>query len=112
MCRPRYGRGGERAFAPRSEPDRRCVERETQPKHRRRMRETRVSQDAPVPTATPTLCPYCGTGCGLSVEVRDGRVARVTGDPRHPVNRGRTCRKPTELGSAVHAPDRPTAPLL
>ena len=22
----------------------------------------------------PTLCPYCGTGCGLSVTVEDGRV--------------------------------------
>jgi ferredoxin-nitrate reductase len=60
----------------------------------------------------PTLCPYCGTGCGLSVEVDDGRVRRVAGDPRHPVNRGRTCRKPTELGAAVHAADRATVPLL
>jgi ferredoxin-nitrate reductase len=46
------------------------------------------------------------------VEVADGRVRRVTGDARHPVNRGRTCRKPTELGAAVHAPDRATVPLL
>lgn len=59
-----------------------------------------------------TLCPYCGTGCGLSVSVSDGRVAAVRGDARHPVNRGRTCRKPTELGSAVHAADRATEPLL
>jgi ferredoxin-nitrate reductase len=59
-----------------------------------------------------TLCPYCGTGCGLQVDVRDGRVAGVRGDARHPVNRGRTCRKPTELGAAVHARDRATAPLL
>jgi len=59
-----------------------------------------------------TLCPYCGTGCGLEVDVRDGRVAGVRGDARHPVNRGRTCRKPTELGAAVHARDRATTPLL
>ncbi|MBI5104128.1 MAG: nitrate reductase, partial [Solirubrobacterales bacterium] len=65
-----------------------------------------------MPPATPTLCPYCGTGCGLSVEVEGGRVTRVAGDPRHPVNRGRTCRKPAELGSAVHAADRATSPLL
>lgn len=62
--------------------------------------------------ATPTLCPYCGTGCGLAVEVDGGRVRAVKGDPRHPVNRGRTCRKPLELGSAVHAADRPTVPLV
>src|SRR4051794_3804044 len=65
-----------------------------------------------VPSPAPTLCPYCGTGCGLRVEVAGGRVRTVSGDPRHPVNRGRTCRKPTELGSAVHAPDRPTRPLV
>jgi ferredoxin-nitrate reductase len=62
--------------------------------------------------STATLCPYCGTGCGLAVEVDGGRVRAVAGDPRHPVNRGRTCRKPLELGSAVHAPDRPTVPLV
>ncbi|WP_205697695.1 nitrate reductase [Conexibacter sp. SYSU D00693] len=65
-----------------------------------------------MPEAQATLCPYCGTGCGLRVEVDGGRVARVAGDPRHPVNRGRTCRKPIELGSAVHAADRATVPLL
>jgi ferredoxin-nitrate reductase len=46
------------------------------------------------------------------VEVAGGRVRAVAGDVRHPVNRGRTCRKPLELGSAVHAPDRPTVPLV
>jgi ferredoxin-nitrate reductase len=46
------------------------------------------------------------------VEVADGRVRSVAGDARHPVNRGRTCRKPLELGAAVHAPDRPTVPLV
>ncbi len=65
-----------------------------------------------MPAAQPTLCPYCGTGCGLSVDVEGGRVRRVAGDPRHPVNRGRTCRKPLELGAAVHAADRATMPLL
>jgi len=25
-----------------------------------------------------TMCPYCGVGCGLLVQVQDGRVARVT----------------------------------
>jgi ferredoxin-nitrate reductase len=65
-----------------------------------------------VADAEPTLCPYCGTGCGLAVEVSDGRVRQVTGDRRHPVNRGLMCRKPAELGSAVHAADRATVPLL
>lgn len=59
-----------------------------------------------------TQCPYCGVGCGLLADVAGGRLTEVRGDPHHPVNRGRTCRKPLELASAVHAPDRATTPLV
>ncbi|RKQ92949.1 ferredoxin-nitrate reductase [Solirubrobacter pauli] len=59
-----------------------------------------------------TGCPYCGVGCGLVAEVRDGRLAAVRGDEAHPVNAGRTCRKPLELPAAVHAGDRAVTPLL
>jgi ferredoxin-nitrate reductase len=59
-----------------------------------------------------TLCPYCGVGCGLIARAEGGRVTGVEGDPTYPVNHGRTCRKPLELASAVHAPDRATVPLL
>ncbi len=41
-----------------------------------------------------------------------GRLTGVAGDPLHPVNRGRTCRKPLELAAAVHAGDRAMAPLV
>jgi len=61
--------------------------------------------------STPTQCPYCGVGCGLLADVENGRLTAVRGDPRHPANRGRTCRKPLELPFAVHAPDRATVPL-
>ncbi len=61
---------------------------------------------------TPTQCPYCGVGCGLLADVGDdGRLSTVRGDPFHPANRGRTCRKPLGLPFAVHAPDRATTPL-
>jgi len=40
-----------------------------------------------------------------------GRLTAIEGDPEYPVNRGRTCRKPLELPSAVHASDRATHPL-
>lgn len=45
-----------------------------------------------------TLCPYCGVGCGLLVQVDDGVVTRIKGDPDHPANRGDVCAK------AVHLP--------
>jgi len=57
-----------------------------------------------------TACPYCGTGCGLKATVADGRLVRVEGDERHPVNRGRTCAKPIALPDAAHARDRATVP--
>jgi ferredoxin-nitrate reductase len=61
---------------------------------------------------TRTLCPYCGVGCGLLARTRGGRLEAVAGDPLYPSNRGRTCRKPLELPSAVHAADRAAVPLV
>ncbi|HEX6022210.1 MAG TPA: molybdopterin-dependent oxidoreductase [Solirubrobacter sp.] len=60
---------------------------------------------------TRTTCPYCGVGCGLIADVREGRLTAVRGDTEHPVNAGATCRKPTRLPDAVHAPDRATTPM-
>ncbi|MBS1870331.1 MAG: molybdopterin-dependent oxidoreductase [Actinobacteria bacterium] len=62
--------------------------------------------------ATRTTCPYCGVGCGLVANVRNGRLASVEGDKLHRVNRGATCRKPLHLPDAVHAADRAVTPLL
>ena len=53
-----------------------------------------------------TGCPYCGVGCGLVAEVRDGRLHAVRGDEEHPVNRGLTCRKPLALPEASRVGDR------
>ncbi len=63
-------------------------------------------------SATRTTCPYCGVGCGLVANVRNGRLASVEGDKLHRVNRGATCRKPLHLPDAVHAADRAVTPLL
>jgi ferredoxin-nitrate reductase len=59
-----------------------------------------------------TLCPYCGVGCGLLVEVRDGAVARVKGDPEHPANFGDVCAKAVHLPPTLRAPDRLLYPEL
>ena len=59
-----------------------------------------------------TGCPYCGVGCGLVAEVRDGRLHAVRGDEEHPVNRGLTCRKPLALPEASRSADRALRPLL
>ena len=53
-----------------------------------------------------TLCPYCGVGCGLLVQVEDGAVKRVKGDPEHPSSLGDLCAKAVHLPPALSAPDR------
>src|SRR2546423_277183 len=83
-----------------------------EPSHNGRTGVTALAQGGRVPAETPTTCPYCGVGCGLVARTERGRLAGVSGDSRHPVNRGRTCRKPLELPAAVHARDRATVPLL
>jgi nitrate reductase NapA len=39
------------------------------------------------------VCRYCGTGCGVLVGVKDGRVVATQGDPDAPVNKGLNCVK-------------------
>ena len=41
----------------------------------------------------PTICPYCGTGCGLNFVVKDDKIVGVEPYKRHPVNEGKVCPK-------------------
>jgi formate dehydrogenase major subunit len=41
----------------------------------------------------PTICPYCGVGCGIIAHVRNGKVINTEGDPDHPINKGSLCPK-------------------
>lgn len=40
-----------------------------------------------------TVCTFCGVGCGVICNVRDGVVVNAEGDPEHPVNEGTLCSK-------------------
>ncbi len=59
-----------------------------------------------------TYCPYCGVGCGLRVGIRDGKVAKVRGNPEHPSSLGDLCLKPIHLPGALDTPDRIREPLM
>src|SRR5262245_14139701 len=59
-----------------------------------------------------TLCPYCGVGCGLRVQIEDGAVRRVKGDPDHPSSLGDVCAKAVHLPPALRTPDRLLYPQL
>jgi len=46
----------------------------------------------------PTICTFCGVGCGVICHVQDGVIVNTEGDPDHPVNEGTLCSK----GSALY----------
>ena len=58
------------------------------------------------------VCRYCGTGCGVLVGVRDGRVVATQGDPDAPVNKGLNCIKGYFLAKIMYGKDRLTSPML
>lgn len=58
------------------------------------------------------VCRYCGTGCGVLVGVKDGRVVATQGDPDAPVNKGLNCVKGYFLSKIQYGKDRLTKPLL
>lgn len=42
---------------------------------------------------TPSICPYCGVGCGQLVYHKNGKLISIEGDPNSPISRGRLCPK-------------------
>src|SRR5688572_33250905 len=57
-------------------------------------------------------CRFCGTGCGVMVAVKDGRVVATHGDIHAEVNRGLNCVKGYFLSKIMYGADRLTTPLL
>jgi len=60
----------------------------------------------------PTVCVYCGTGCGLYLEVLDGKVIGAYPDQTHPVSKGHLCVKGWNAGGFIHSEERLTKPLI
>ncbi len=58
-----------------------------------------------------SVCPYCGTGCGVLIEHDGAQILGVRGDPGHPANFGQLCSKGNTLHQTVHGPGRAVAPL-
>lgn len=58
-------------------------------------------QDVSSNKTVNTVCPYCGVGCGMSLEVADGKVIKVFGNKQHPSNFGRLCTKGSTSAQAL-----------
>jgi nitrate reductase (cytochrome) len=59
-----------------------------------------------------TVCRFCGTGCGLMLATKDGRVVAQKGDVENPVNRGWQCVKGYFNAKIMYGQDRLTQPLM
>ena len=57
-------------------------------------------------------CRFCGTGCGVMVGVRDGKVVAVAGDKQSPVNLGLLCVKGYHLPGILYGQDRLKKPIV
>ena len=60
----------------------------------------------------PTICPYCGSGCGLNFVVKDDKIVGVEPYKRHPVNEGKVCPKGNFGYEFINREDRLTTPLI
>lgn len=59
-----------------------------------------------------TVCRFCGTGCGVLVGTKNGKVIAVKGDPDNRSSRGLNCVKGFYIGKILFGKDRLTKPLI
>jgi len=57
-------------------------------------------------------CRFCGTGCGIMLATKSGKIVAVKGDPAAPVNRGLNCIKGYFNAKIMYGSDRLKQPLL
>jgi formate dehydrogenase alpha subunit len=60
----------------------------------------------------PSVCPYCGCGCGLYLHVENNVLSGVSPSRNHPVNKGSLCVKGWNCFEFVHHPERLKYPLI
>jgi thiosulfate reductase/polysulfide reductase chain A len=60
----------------------------------------------------PTFCELCFWKCGVLAHVKNGKVTKITGNPDHPLSRGRLCPRGTGGIGQLYDPDRLKQPLV
>jgi len=63
-------------------------------------------------TVIQTTCPFCGCGCSICLEVKDGHVVRIMPGKESLVNKGTLCVRGSYGCDFIHSPDRLTRPLV
>jgi formate dehydrogenase major subunit len=60
----------------------------------------------------PSICTFCGVGCGMGLRVEGNRVVGVEPQPGHPVSQGQLCSKGWSTSFAIDTANRLTRPLI
>lgn len=63
-------------------------------------------------TSVRTICPYCGCGCSICLEIRDNHLVRVKPYRDNPLNRSILCVKGSYGCDFMHSPERLSRPLV
>ena len=63
-------------------------------------------------TVVQTTCPFCGCGCSISLEAKDGHVVRTTPGRESTVNKGTLCVRGSYGCDFIHSPDRLLKPMV
>jgi len=63
-------------------------------------------------TVVQTTCPFCGCGCSICLEAKDGHVARIRPGKESSVNKGTLCVRGSYGCDFIHSPDRLLKPLV
>lgn len=59
-----------------------------------------------------SVCEICFWKCGIQVHKRDGKARAITGNPAHPLSRGKLCPRGTGALGTLYDSDRLTVPLI
>jgi anaerobic selenocysteine-containing dehydrogenase len=62
-------------------------------------------------SVTKSHCRMCHGGCGVIVYVKNGKVAKIAGDPDCPINHGTLCSKGLASAQLAYHPERLTYPV-
>src|SRR5204862_4392267 len=57
--------------------------------------------------SVPSICPFCSVGCATLIQVKDGQIVNIEGDPRSPHNEGTLCPKGAAIYQLHVNPNRP-----
>jgi anaerobic selenocysteine-containing dehydrogenase len=72
---------------------------------------TKIVPTKIVATTTWSAGPGCHGGCGVLAHIKDGKLVKIEGDPKHPMNQGRLCSRCLAMTQYIDHPSRLRHPL-